>query len=121
MNELRDRASIVMTALVRQCPAKPAWHGQLDQIVSELEALPPGSSVNRSTVQFLLRVGPRRAQQIMAACVTERVGASSLADRDLLCQSLRQLAAGNSGCYERQRQRRVAAAIEDLRQGWVTR
>jgi hypothetical protein len=102
-------------------PAKPAWHGKLDQIVTELEALPPGSSVNRSTLEFLLGVGPRRAQQIMAACVTERVGTSSLADRDLLCQYLRQLAAGNSGFYESQRQRRVAAAIEELRQVWVTR
>jgi hypothetical protein len=102
-------------------PAKPAWHGKLDQIVAELEALPPGSSVNRSTLEFLLGVGRRRAQQIMAACVTERVGTSSLADRDLLCHYLRQLAAGDVGFHEQQRQRRVAAAIEEMRQVWVTR
>jgi hypothetical protein len=100
-------------------PSQPAWYGQLDHIVAELEAL-PGPAVNRSTLEFLLGVGPRRAQQIMAACVTERVGTSSLADRDLLCAYLRQLAAGNSGFYEQQRRRRVARAIEQMRQAWLT-
>ena len=101
-------------------PAKPAWYGKLDHILAELQAL-PGPWVNRSTVEFLLGVGSRRAQQIMAACVTERVGTSSLADRDLLGAYLRQLAAGNSGFYEQRRQRRVARALEQMRQDWITR
>ena len=101
-------------------PAKAAWYGQLEHILAELEAL-PGPWVNRSTVEFLLGVGSRRAQQIMAACVTERVGTSNLADRDLLCAYLRQLAAGNSGFYEQRRRRRVALALEQMRQAWITR
>jgi len=58
---------------------------------------------------------------ICFACVTERVGTSNLADRDLLCAYLRQLAAGNSGFYEQRRRRRVALALEQMRQAWITR
>src|ERR1051325_1438166 len=101
-------------------PAKPAWYGRLEQIVAELEAL-PGPWVDRSTLEFLLGVGPRRAQQIMAVCATERVGTSSLADRLLLSEHLRQLAAGEDGIHEKRRRRRRAAAVEEMRQTWISR
>jgi hypothetical protein len=100
-------------------PRKPAWYGKLDQIIADLNSL-PGSRVDRSTLQFLLGVGPRRAQQIMADCATERVGTSSLADRDLLCRRLEQLAAGEAGFHEQRRRRRVAAALEQMQQAWIT-
>jgi hypothetical protein len=51
----------------------------------------------------------------MAECATERIGTSSLADRDLLVAHLRRLAAGNAGHYECRRRRKLAAAIEELR------
>ena len=101
-------------------PAKPAWYGRLDHIIAEIEAL-PCPSISRGTIEFLLGVGPRRAQQIMAVCATERVGTSSLADRTLLCQHLRQLAAGDSGFHEQRRRHHVAAAIADMRRAWLTR
>src|SRR3954469_24707256 len=103
---------MTMMTLEAQMPAKPGWYAKLDQIVAELEAL-PGPSVDRSTLGFLPGVGPRRTQQIMEGCVTERVGTSSLADRNLLCRHLRQLALGEAGFHEQRRRRRVAAAIEE--------
>jgi hypothetical protein len=101
-------------------PAKPAWYARIDHIVSELQAL-PGPWVDRSTLEFLLGVGPRRAQQVMAGCATDRVGTSSLADRLLLCEHLRQLAYGEAGFHELRRRRRMAAALEEMRRAWVTR
>jgi hypothetical protein len=99
-------------------PAKPAWLGRLDEILRELEALPcPG--LTRGAVEFLLGVGPRRAQQIMAPCVTEQIGTSLVADRRLLIDHLRALAAGESGHYESQRRRKLATTLDHLRSAWL--
>jgi len=98
-------------------PAKPAWYGRLEEILAELDAL-PCPSIPRGTVEFLLRVGPRRAQQIMAPCVTEQIGTSLLADRRLLISHLRALA-GESGHYESRRQRTVAVTLDQLRTDWL--
>ena len=99
-------------------PAKPAWYGDLDRILDELERL-PRPWVDRHTLEFILKVGPRRAQQILAPCVTEQVGTSGLADRGLLIQHLRKLAEGGSVAYERQRRHRVGSVIDDLRKRWI--
>jgi hypothetical protein len=99
-------------------PAKPAWYGALDEIIAQLRAL-PRPWVDRGTLEFLLGVGPRRAQQIMTACVTERVGSSSLADRDMLIEHLRALAHGDPGYYERRRRHNLAQKLEEMRQVWL--
>src|SRR4051812_48801320 len=99
-------------------PAKPAWYGDLDRIVKELERL-PRPWVDRYTVELLLGVGSRRAQQILAPCITEKVGTSGLADRDLVIQHLRRLAKGGDVDYERRRRRKVASAIEEVRTAWL--
>ena len=101
-------------------PAKPLWYGKLPEILRELEAL-PCPWVDRDTLQFLLGVGPRRAQQIMAPCTTEQVGTSSLASRDLLMAHLRNLAQGDAGHHECRRRRNLAAALEKMRQDWLER
>jgi len=101
-------------------PAKPVWYGNLPQIIRELEEL-PRPFVDRATVEFLLGVGRRRAQQIMLPCITDRVGASGLADRDLLVTRLRQLAEGEDGYYERRRRRKVAEVLADLHRRHVER
>jgi hypothetical protein len=72
--------------------------------------------VDRPTLQFLLGVGRRRAQQIMAPCVVERIGASALADREALITRLQRIAEGEEGSYEIQRRRKVASLIAELRQ-----
>ena len=91
-------------------PAKPAWYSKIDDVIRELQAL-PRPFVDRARVEFLLGVGRRRAQQIMAPCITERVGASGLADRDSLIAHLRRLAESDDGYYELRRRRRVAETL----------
>jgi len=94
-------------------PAKPAWYSRINEIINDLEAL-PRPFVDRTTVEFLLRVGRRRAQQILAPCVTDRVGTNGLADRDVLIGHLRRLSDGEDAYYERNRRKKVAKALEKL-------
>jgi hypothetical protein len=94
-------------------PAKPAWLSKIDDVIREIEAL-RRPFVDRATVEFLLGVGRRRAQQIMAPCIMARVGANGLADRDALIAHLRGLSEGEDGYYERQRRRKVAAVLVQL-------
>jgi hypothetical protein len=84
-----------------------------------LEALRkhPLPYVDRATVEFLLGVSRRRAQQIMAPCVTDRrAGVNGLADRDALITRLERIAEGEEGFYEIERRRKVARLIGQLRQ-----
>ena len=94
-------------------PAKPSWYSNLDEIIRELELL-PRPFVDRATLEFLLGVGRRRAQQILAPCITERVGTNGLADRDALIARLRRVAEGDDGHYARQRRRNVAEILAQL-------
>lgn len=101
-------------------PARPVWYRKLPYIVKELETH-PHPYVDRATIQFLLGVGRRRAQQIMAPCIIDHVGTNGLADRDALIKRLQRLAEGDDGVYEIARRRKVAQLIEDLRQERVQR
>lgn len=56
-------------------PAKPVWYSKLDEILRDLRSL-PRPFVDRETVEQLLGVGRRRAQQIMAPCISDRIGSS---------------------------------------------
>jgi hypothetical protein len=94
-------------------PAKPAWFSRINEVILDLESLPL-PFVGRATLQSLLRVGPRRAQQIMAPCISDHLGSSALADRSTLISHLRRLANGDDGYYERQRRRKVAAILAQL-------
>lgn len=96
-------------------PAKPIWYSRLNEILAELGAM-PRSWVDRHTVEALLDVGPRRAQQIMAPCVVERVGASSIVDRERLMAQLVRLARGEAVEYEQRRRRKVGLELARLRQ-----
>ena len=91
-------------------PAKPSWFSNIEKIIRDLQAV-PRPFVDRATVEFLLGVGRRRAQQIMAPCITDRIGGNGLADRDALIAHLRRLAGGDDADYERQRRRKLAAAV----------
>ena len=95
-------------------PAKPVWYSKINDVIRELERL-PRPFVDRATVEFLLGVGRRRAQQIMGPCVTDRIGANGLADRNALIERLRQLGEGEDGYYERNRRRKVAQVLAELR------
>lgn len=69
-------------------------------VENDLEAL-PRPFVDRSAVEFLLSVGRRRAQQILAPCITDHVGSNGLASREVVIAHLRRLAGGDAGFYER--------------------
>ncbi len=75
----------------------------------------PRPFVDRATLEFLLAVGRRRAQQILAPCVTDRVGANGLAERGVLIARLRSLAEGDEIHYERRRRLKVARTLAELR------
>lgn len=59
---------------------KPSWFARLPRIIADLEAL-PSPWINRGTIEVLLGVGPRRAEQILQPCAGARIGTSTLADR----------------------------------------
>jgi len=101
-------------------PAKPAWYSKINDVIGELQSL-PRPFVDRATVEFLFGVGRRRAQQIMAPCITDRVGANGLADRDALIAHLRRLAEGDDGFYERQRRRKVAEILSQMQKDRLER
>ena len=101
-------------------PAKPAWYSHLDVIIGGLLSL-PRPFVDRATVEVLLGVGRRRAQQIMAPCITSRIGASGLVDRDTLIDHLRRLARSEDAFYERTRRRKVAEVLDGLRKDRLER
>ena len=96
-------------------PDKPSWYGRLDHVIVELDNL-PWPWVDRETLQSLLQVGPRRAQQIMRPCVTRQVGANGVADRQELIAHLKRLATGDEAHYERRRRQKLAQVLDGLRQ-----
>jgi len=101
-------------------PAKPIWYRNLAYVIEVLRKQPL-PYVDRTTVEFLLGVSRRRAQQIMAPCVLERrPGVNGLADRAALITRLEQIAEGDEGAYEIERRRKVASLINNLRQQRIT-
>jgi hypothetical protein len=94
-------------------PDKPIWCGRLNEIIEELRAL-PFPWVDRATLERLLGLGRRRAQQILAPCVRLHVGPNGLAEREELIARLRKLASGESVYYERRRRERLAHMLRSL-------
>ena len=99
-------------------PDKPTWCGNLEKIVTELRAL-PYPWVDRATVERLLRVRRRRAQQILQPCVRQQVGTNGVADREELIAHLQRLASQEAVYYERRRQERFAHVIRGLQKAWT--
>jgi hypothetical protein len=101
-------------------PAKPRWYSNLDDIIRDLTAL-PRPFIDRATVEFLLGVGRRRAQQIMAPCLTDRIGSNGVVDRNALILHLQRLAECDGADYELQRRRKVAVFLNRERTERLTR
>jgi hypothetical protein len=99
-------------------PDKPLWYGRLDLIIEALEAL-PCPWVDRPTVEQIFGVARRRAQQILAPCITQHIGGTGIADRTQFIEYLRRTASGDAASYERQRRRRLARTINQLRTSWL--
>lgn len=101
-------------------PQKPAWFSRINEVIEEVQSL-PRPFVDRPTVEFLLGVGRRRAQQILAPCISHRVGTNGLADRDAFIVHLRRLADGEDGYYEHQRRRKLAEILVQLQKDRLQR
>ena len=101
-------------------PDKPSWYGRLEHVIVELEQL-PWPWVDRETLQSLLQVGVRRAQQIMRPCVTRQVGTNGVAERQKLIAHLKRVAAGDEVHYELRRRQRLAKVLEGFRQAALSR
>src|SRR3954471_21597513 len=99
-------------------PDKPVWCGHLDEITAELRAL-PYPWVDRATVERLLRIRRRRAQQILQPCVRQQVGSNGVADREELIAHLHRLASGDSIYYERRRREQLARTMAALQKSWT--
>jgi hypothetical protein len=84
------------------------------EICQELESV-PRPFIDRSTLEVLLQVGRRRAQQILAPCVSDKVGANGLAECEAVVKRLREIATGQDDQFELERRRKVADIIENLR------
>src|ERR1035441_785020 len=100
-------------------PDKPFWCGRLEQISRELGGL-PDPWVDRAILERTLGIGRRRAQQILAPCVTRQIGRNGLAKREAILEHLRRLSAGEQQHYERRRRQRLAERLEGLRQACLT-
>lgn len=95
-------------------PARPRWSTHLNEAIRVLsESERP--FVDRTTVEELLGVGRRRAQQILAPCVSDRVGSSGLASREHLILHLKTLADSHASTIENRRRQRFGAFIQDQR------
>jgi hypothetical protein len=101
-------------------PAKPTWYRKLPFVVAAIRKHPL-PYVDRATIEFLLGIGRRRAQQIMAPCVMDRVGSNGLVDRDALIERLERIAEGDDAFHEIKRRQKVARLIGDLRRERVER
>src|SRR6476646_5034257 len=98
-------------------PDKPTWCGHLEEIARELRAL-PYPWVDRSTVERVLGVRRRRAQQILQPCVRQQAGTNGVADREELIAHLTRLASGESVYYERRRRQQLANVLANLDRAW---
>jgi len=101
-------------------PDKPIWCGRLEEIAKDLCDL-PDAWVDRPMIEQALGIGRRRAQQILAPCVTRQIGRNGLARREAILDHLRRLAAGENAHYERRRQRRLGEQLEKLREDLLRR
>jgi hypothetical protein len=100
-----------MKLQVARMPDKPLWFDRLAEAVQQLEAL-PSPWVDRATLEFILGIGRRRAQQILAPLVRKTIGKSGLALREEVIEHLQQLAAGEAAYFARQRRERMRSLLE---------
>jgi len=92
-------------------PAKPIWYTSLAETVAALQSADV-AMVDSRMLASLLRIGLRRAQQILAPVVTERLGLNGLAPKEAVLERLRQMAAGEDALYEQRRRARLAGKLE---------
>ena len=96
-------------------PDKPAWYDRLDEAEAQVRAV-PSPWIDRRTLESILGIGRRRAQQILQPLVRHTIGKNGLALKEDVIAHFRQLAAGDTATYERQRRDRLTALIQTWHQ-----
>lgn len=99
-------------------PDKPLWFDRLPEVIGQLE-LSAEPFIDRPTLESLLHVGRRRAQQLLAQVATHRVGTSLVARRTDVIAHFKGIAAGEEAHYEGRRQRQLWDQLEQTRQEWL--
>ncbi len=101
-------------------PDKPIRCGYLERVATELRAL-PFPWVDCATLERVLHVGRRRAQQILAPCVRQQVGTNGVADLEELIAHLERLAPGEAIHYEQRRRERLEETLAHFEKAWTER
>jgi len=99
-------------------PDKPLWFDRIPQAIRELEETPE-PWVHRSTLEALLRIGRRRAQQLLSPLAHHRIGTSLAASRTDVIDHLKRVAAGEGAGYEERRRQHLWAHLDDVRREWI--
>ena len=99
-------------------PDKPLWLDRLPEAIRQLEAATE-PWVDRPTLEALLAVGRRRAQQLLAPIARRRVGTSVVAHRADVVAHLQRLAAGENAYYEERRRKQLWAHLSQARHEWL--
>lgn len=92
-------------------PDKPLWYGRLEIACEQLEAF-PSPWIDRATLQSLLGVGTRRAQQILQPLVEPTLGKTGLASKENVLRYLRRLVTGEAALFEQRRRERLHALVD---------
>ena len=99
-------------------PDKPLWFDRLPQAIRELEENPE-PWVHRPTLEALLGIGRRRAQQLLSPLAHHRIGTSLVARRADVIAHLKLVAVGEAAWYEERRRKQLWTQIDEVRRGWV--
>lgn len=94
-------------------PDKPIWYNHLDEAIQQLSSL-PYPWVDRATLESVLKIGRRRAQQILKPLVRQTIGKNGLAPREDVIEHLRRLSSGDAVYFEKRRRERLHSILDRL-------
>ena len=101
-------------------PDKPLWLPRLPEAIRQLE-MASDPWVDRPALETLLRIGRRRAQQLLAAVAHRRVGTSLVASRAEVAAYLKRIAAGEEAYYDSRRSKQLWTQLAAARREWIRR
>ena len=101
-------------------PDKPLWLDRLPEAIAQLEQSPE-PWVDRPTLESLLGVGRRRAQQLLASMAQRRVGTSLVAQRSEVVAHLKRIAAQEAAYFEERRRQQLWTHLSEARRQWIQR
>ncbi len=99
-------------------PDKPLWFDRLQEAIRQLEHATE-TWVDRATLETLLGVGRRRAQQLLAPLARRRVGTSIVARRGEVIAYLQRIRAGEKAQEEDRRREHLWTQLSQAREEWI--